>query len=579
MRINLWILYFVLGTSLFFFPRYKDGIIFDSTAVIYYLRQFKSFSSFLEINWNKIWYENKTVANERPLQTKVYRPVQVITAAAKGLEYLYGNKYLPLIINALLVVISGLFLFLLILQLTRDKWASLGASFLFLFSTSNITGAWVFISGEHNLVVICVCLILLSYLKFKSKRNWFWLLPIYVVGFFGILYKEYVIFPLFVIYGAEILNRKRDLKLLAALLPLLFHCFFPSFYINSIFYQNPRLYSVSPSNQFFIRWEAMNHFVFQIPPLISLLGMWAMFHNNPFLKSKKKLCVFILICWCALFAKSSFPGSILPTIFASAVSLSAFWIHPILAIWSAIGWAPYLLVFYGVEVHMMYAIAPFAAILLWHIHQYLKKGTKNTQKVFYVLLVVAFADQLLNIIAVDRTFSEYSRMANVLSNKIASESTAKKNVLVSSTLMAVDIAYRLEEQHKIILDQLLYTFDAVIGSGNAACYIELNKFRALLDSFSKEKISPLFIDVDLGKNISHFKRFTKQLPYTFTEIEKFESRVTYPYLDPLKALIYNSHLSFMGSPDLIHFYTIQTKPFYRVMDNPITLYRLSDISR
>jgi hypothetical protein len=71
--------------------------------------------------------------------------------------------------------------------------------------------------------------------------------------------------------------------------------------------------------------------------------------------------------------------------------------------------------------------------------------------------------------------------------------------------MAVDIAYRLEEQHKIILDQLLYTFDAVIGSGNAACYIELNKFRALLDSFSKEKISPLFIDVDLGKNISHFK--------------------------------------------------------------------------
>jgi hypothetical protein len=428
--------YLLLGTLFFVAPRLNESPVFDGTSVVMHLenlkneQQLKSYGDFLKVNWNRIWYENRYEGNNRPLQTKMYRPLQVIVASMKAYCF-YIFHYLPnmpLLINAVLMILSGIPLFYLLLRLTQEPWVAAGSVFLYLFSTASITAGWVAISGEHNLVVILISCILLSYLKFKETSHWRWFWLINFLGFIGPLYKEYVVLTVYTVIAAEILSSKRNFKFLIGLTPLVFHCLYTSFFINALFYQNFSIFSSVPKEKFTFRWEAMNHYVFQLPPLLSLLGIIALTRNNFVKAYKKTLFAILFVSWCALFYKSTFPISLLPTLFVGLIILSAFWIHPLLAIWCGIGCAPYLLTFYGVEVHFMYSIAPFAAILLWHIVDYLKnlKTTSPIKPLFYFLLFIVTCDQAVNYYAINRSFYDYYRLTTLLTEKISEESKKLK---------------------------------------------------------------------------------------------------------------------------------------------------------
>ena len=275
-----------------------------------------------------------------------------------------------------------------------------------------------------------------------------------VIIFFAPLYKEYLLLISFTIFFSELISPKRSWRLLLFMLPLLIHSVFPLFIINFLFYKNPAF--SSPLEKYIshiktlninFRLHAFNHLIFTIPPIISLLGIVAIYRNifsKRLLGHKVNLAVilFLSILYTSLFIPpdvSSIPWTnFLSFLLVLCISLSAFQINRILAVWFFIAWLPYLLIYY-VEVHLVYAIGPLAIILLWNIGQFLKCLSNNKKKetlslaplLLIILLCVAFVDQALNPIAAYRTFKATNDAAINISHHLSrNDLEGKQNILI-----------------------------------------------------------------------------------------------------------------------------------------------------
>ena len=372
--------------------------IFDETGVIGYMGQlahaegYRSPSDFFRLHWRDIWYEPEKLTDPvpRPLQS-LYRPLAVCTVAYKTLAcYVLGDHpWLPPLVNIALSALAAGVLYRLGLRLTGNLLVAFGGAFLGLFSVPSIAGTFVSASGEQPLVVLLMGLSLYCYVRFQQGGRWGWAIPIFILSFLGPIYREYSGIAAFVIVAVELVTRRRW-WFIAAMLPLLFHSIYTSFFINLLAYQHVVLLSIMAKTRISdavgqrqFHPEAYNHLLFLVAPVLSLLaiaGLWARVRRAiPASRPEWQallagLALVLAILWLALFvAPGESVGLLtyervkwLPLALAVVMAASAWPVSRLLAIWTAFTFLPYVSAF-NVEIHQLYAVAPLAMCLMVNV--------------------------------------------------------------------------------------------------------------------------------------------------------------------------------------------------------------------
>ena len=595
----IFIFLLIFGIVTNFWLRLPLDPIFDETIKIQFLqRQITQFNvtspdEYFQKFWNEIWYEPPTGIPQRPLQT-IYRPLLVLHILFNVLYFhIFGHvSWIPILINCFLLSATAGSIFLVSQKLTNNRFCSIGAAILTMFSIPALTGTWIVVTGAHCLVSLAMSLALLSYINYKETNSLKWLTPLSFILFLGPLYKEYFTLMPFILLCAEIFSYNRSVRLICFILPFLFHALYPAFLINLIFYHN--LVFRSPLANYYnyiisfsdvqIKWHFTNILIFSIPPLLSLLGALGIYKisennrtENNFQKMKKML-VFVLL-YGSLFvsrydALQPWAGY-LSFSFLILISFFAFRIHFLLAIWFLISWLPYLITYY-VEVHLVHAIGPMTIIFLWYAEKLFRGSIPNKPslrgiQLFSIIVIIAFLDQGLNLIAVQRVFKETAAISkNIAQYMIQNREEKSFNILLSHSLLGKDIGFYFERDVNRPLDMNGFT---VIRDPieTEELYISPMKFLGLLENF-KLKANIYLLDVNFYP--TQMAWFIKSIPYISEVVYLYKTDVVYLYTDILKFFVPSEYLSFPGSPDLRDFARMETHLFYRRLSGEQILYKL-----
>lgn len=579
-----------VGTLAFYLPRAQSGPIFNETGVIRHVKRLvrdtgaQSPIDLIGKQMKTIWYDPSQGPSDRPLEG-LYRPLPMITVLLKtSAFYIFSNQPNgPVLVNALIVGLTGVLIFLTIRRLTAQRAVAIAAALLTLFAVPTITSNWVATAGEHALVPLFMCVELLCYLQFKRSGSWSWAVLLAVVAFVAPLYREYAFITPFIIAAAEVISPRRRLAFLGLLLPLLFHSVYTSFAINLVFYQHFVLRSVfvrtgvHPSD---LRFEALSHFVFTLPPLISALGVlgicsvivaWA--RRQPRGLALLILCAFLCVTLCAAWGTLFISTHSRPVEWAQlaavvAISAAGLYVHRLLALWAVATWLPFLVSFNGVEVYMQYALPPFVAILLYfafHLCRQMYQSTSVTLRTggcaVAGLLVLACADQALNLNACYQEFGASNDSARALAHVVADYSGDRQPVIIAHTLLLDDIQYYMATCEKKSLHLWGYTFVKAVGPDSPAFYGRRDRFMRFVAT-SPPNWAVFLIDAELS-NPTVMSGFISELPVPARMIHWNRTDVSYPFLDPLKHLIPFEYISYPGTPDLGEYANLESGLFHR----------------
>lgn len=594
--LGIFVLLLIAGTAVNFVLRKDLTPIFDETPALLSFeneardKNIETLGGYYRNEWNDIWYNPSQGAPKRPLQY-LYRPLQVLTVTFKILScHIFHNwPAVPVFFNALILSLAAALVFLLGTRLTGDYFSSLGAAAFFLFSLPAITGTWVVLTGEHALVIIVICGLILSYVHYKESYSWKWMVLIVLIGFLGPLYKEYTAVGLFILLAMELTDKKKSWKTIAIVTALIFHAIFPAFLINALFFHNIVFTSTFAEMKvpgkalfFILKFHAINHLFFTIPPLIVLLGLTGAFFSI-YKKNQSKLWVapILLLAYSSLFIPPDNGiqplGHYLSLFLLIFLSLSVFKINRWLALWFIISWIPHLLIFFG-HIHLMYTIPPLSLILLWHIRNMvviINASWTKSLRYFVIsllgfLLLVALTDQLVNVTAAYRTFKAINTSAVSIAENMGHDMPDNTPaVLVSNTLLGHDVEYYLTRNKQKSLKLNGFTFtDAVVWNQE---YAEEDRFKRLIER--ERGRGPIYLlDIDIYS--SSLAQFIDRFNFPVKEVYTYSTDVSYPYVDVLKYLIPAVYQPFPGSPDLIDHFIRSKRLFVGRVSASYKLYRL-----
>ncbi len=550
--------------------------VFDETYMVQDLAEsarhfhISSAIEYVQQYWINIWYEPPQGLPQRPLHV-LYRPLHVLNLIWTILTFRVFND-LPIVLvwlHSSLLGIGAALIYLVGFRLLRDHGIAAGGALLMAFSLPAITGTWSGATGFQGLVVILVCLVLWSYLNFKETRSWRWVIPILLAAVAGPLIKEYISVGLYIIILAELVSARRDWLFLCILVPFVLHSFFPAFFINLVFFRNVVLsslfYKSAYSHTFSFaqfHFEAIPHFIFTVPPMLSLLGVLGLAIGALEGQGKRSVMrlpavFFLLIGYAALFVS---PRSTLAPLAQGLSLIMLVWIslsiwpeNRILAVWTLLSWLPFLIFFGGSEVYFMYAIGPLAMIFLWHIKRLMvwwsSRGpmlpVRYPAALLVLIMLVVFVDQALNPVAAFRMYRDMNRSAETLARRIVEDSGGGAgNVLISAGLVGKDIDYYLASVQRRPLAMAKYTFFGAVTAPEQCTKLE--QFAELVEGQRPARRIYL-LDVDLYRTF--LAEFVEKLDYRIKRIATYSVDVRYPYVDILKYLVPVEYASFPGSPD------------------------------
>lgn|GEM_PF-6589950 len=516
-------------------------------------------------------------------------------------------------------------MFLVTRRYLRTDTASILAVFLFLFSTPVISGAWVVFAGIQAIVPLMICLGLLLYWKVveSTSKKGLYIFGLCVLLLLGPWFREYIsVLSLLIIFLEA--QRTHQPTLLMGIAGVFFlHGLFPTAFIKlfaypqlplvpvfAIGFSGAQLSVIDPSlNNLMdsIRWWVSDNFLTLFSPTFFGLALVAYLTPAIFLGSKLLLKMrikdhphsngqyvlinieivknFILPLIFIIIAAFGYFGFYDQRIFILWLSLGmaflAICYDTFLAWWFLLTFLPFLILFTE-QVHLAYALLPASIIMAatveksWQAVQQLNGRFRFLRYALVLVLALVIADHALNLYGsyeVVRSSNDgILTMADWFKTNVS-----KGSIVISNALHAEDI--RLYSGGHIIT---FWTVTAGIPhpSRSLAKPEELEK----LIEENQGKRNVYFLDMDYNytpeKAAYHSHKYVRDNNVAMEYIGLIHiTKARYPYLDPLKAYIPRSFISFLGAPDLENdFYRGPAQdgtPFLREVYNEYHVYKVT----
>lgn len=484
--------------------------------------------------------------------------------------------------------------------LGRPLWALL-ATLIFITAMPILTGSWILAMGWQWVVSLCIIAGLLCYQNYKADSRRLWLIFIILITVIGSWFREYSGLFVFLALANELLfERKRSLPVIAVLAVSAFHVMFPAFLANILFLGGVSrialtpVYDLGPIGRLShdgqtlfhlssLRWDALYHFVLLFPPLLWLLAAVSVNVTRwPFeqifvlsdsvsarlrsaLTSVRAHRLFgIIFAFSVLIAArgivhDSYALAYVAGTFAAFLLAAAYVlpISPLLVLYGILSFLPFLKIYLH-EVHLAYSVAPFAIILTAMVVPIWDWARARSLRFMHVpvapivggILAVVGIDNLLNVEAsVQAVNAVYHGAAE--RGRWLHDHVPKSAIVVGNFLD--------------LRDTLLYAprhFQPYfsVPAGWEPNHVETGaKFLAMLDEELPH--TPVYLLGSVfprnpGKYSYHHLHYLTPVEYTSPVRHVFETRVLYPYADPLKYFIPANLTSYPGPPDLVDDYHV-----------------------
>ncbi len=475
--------------------------------------------------------------------------------------------------------------------------AALLALFLFVFSTPFITGSWIVFAGIQALVPLIICGGLIVYWRItgNAKHRQIYIISLFLILSLGPWFREFIgILPLLILF-LEIQQHRRATVLVGFTLVFLMHALFPTAVVKLTFFPDLPLHSVfsmgslgdqvsvalsGANDSFFsqirrrIRWEVPRHFLSLFPSfllfmVLIVLVMPAVRILTRLLKGQPDainelkdfkqyglglrsivsfafalgLITTLLVYW---FGNGEY-GILLWL--CAGIAFAGLNRDAFLPWWFTLSFFPFFSVFTE-QVHLAYSVLPASIIIvaaLEDLWRYIRQRAIVLRSIFIVILVWATGDHLLNL------YGSYKVVRTINDGILDAAAWFRSNVpsgslVVTNALHAEDI--RLFSGGHITV---LWTVQAGIPHPNKAVD-EPAKLEALLEE-NQGRRSVYFLDVSFDYTPDKVKYHSHKYVWDQSvAVEKLglvhTTRAHYPYLDPAKAFVSRSYISFLGAPDL-----------------------------
>lgn len=499
-----------------------------------------------------VWYDYGNASGD-------YRPLNSIIAIGM---FLLRNHPLILIFtsSALLGVLASL-IYLLVMEITQKKLISLCSVFFFSFAIPSITMTWIVINKQPLLPLIIV-FGLLCYVRYQKCGRPVWLYLLWATCFIGPLFRELAgVLPLTVLFVA-LAEKKWDRRLLFPLPILLFHGVFPSFLINLLFYGNVVLHSVFSRGYMRVnemsflsslgdfKWRVPPHFVLLLPPVLTILGLCAVvLYLVPRIKTSSSRLQTALYIVGLGFTMTFFlnKSSYIPLILL--VALASFRFGKLLPIWFLVSWLPFLKI-YTVDVHLVTALIPWTVmLLLWieHFFEHIQEhgeipGRSLARLLACGLILIAFLDHSLNLVAVRSTFSAINKGVVEMADWF--NVNTKNEIALVTNFNGISLISSLAPQRV----KSYWTPDSKPGGWPfSRDILGPSELEAMIrENYARQEF---YLLEHLGRRVSH--PYLDNPPCGRIEfVNRFATSNSYPFIDPLKHITKSKYFSFPGPPDL-----------------------------
>lgn len=554
-----------------------------------------------------MWAENITLRDSEAIMSTplnglwldelgAWRYLPVCSTLQVPLVKLFGDSpTVPTIFQAVIWGAITTVVYLLVVELTKNKLTGLLSAILLAFSLPAIRESFSTFQTTA-LVELAIVLGLYGYIRYRNTNQHRWLYLPLACSITGPFIKELAILIPAVILLHIVVESKWDKKFLIPLPFLLFHSIFPStlpnlfvgkFVLNSVFTRGvPQYYSLFNFQRGLpLSLDMPVHLMLFVTPALILLAVVSIVI---LLKRRAKTWKALAIMTSMLtagFASIFFTNirygdsitvlSTVPTILCSAIAIISYKYNRFITIWFVIAWVPFFWLYNATDTGLLAPAIPWAIIVaMWlsklpSIERLIEKGKaffspSEVRRVPQHLLVVGLlalgiTSQLLNPIAVHRTFDVVDSVTKETANQMPED-----GAIITDLIQGMELEYYTDREFELYFVFESHLFPDKYAVPNPDAY---DKFLA--------KHNPIYILASLtlfgGEN-----HWLLTQPGELKELQaKYQAVCRYPVLDPLRCLLPKHYRPTGGPPDRGIEIEISNGLFYQQARVEYALYKLA----
>lgn len=520
----------------------------------------------------------------------------------------------PIAPTALQSIVWGVFalmVYLLVMELTRSRFASLGSALLVSFSLPCIQMVWITLHQTVALVELVIVLGLYGYVKYQNTGRRRWLYLLLGCSFVGPFVRELAIILPMVVIITTIVEKKWDRKLLIPLSPLLLHNIFPST-LPSLFLGKliaipvfargvPEIFSFlslsSWTNLSSLRLDMPIHLTLFVPPILTAFALLSailflreqrVLRAGALQRTDRKGLVLTTIILALGFASLFFTNMkyatpeptllfLLPSLLCLIVAIVTFPSNKLLTVWFAVSCTPFLRIYNAIDVSLIAPAIPWTIIMMvWIAKLPTVKQLSRTSLLHLetrhliqcitvlLLLVVGFASQPLNLLAARSTFNGITSATKEMANWMAAN-IPKNSIIITNLIHGVEFKYYANNT-----PEPYYTF----GHHNPVYALVLpdpSDYNKLVEEQSPYRDIYMVTGLTLTGGRDHW---LINQPNETVELQvELQTVCKYPVLDILRCLLPPNYRPYGGPPDLAPEVQIDTGLFYQEARAEYAIYK------
>ena len=537
--------------------------------------------------------------------THLYRPLDRFAHTAEALLWSH-QPLIPTLIHAIILGAIAVFVYLLVLELTRRRFVALATSVFCSLSIPALQGTWVLLSKQPLLPFFTV-LGLLSYILYLKYRRPMWLVLLCICGLLGPFLRELAIILPVTVIAHMLLERRWNRGLLISLPILLAHALYPSFLPNLILFGRVVLAPVFSRSLIGTSLNTIPSEIWQVfsvsipsipyriatfmPPTIIVVALAFMLFYL-FTQSKQVrnvrlivgivIAVTVLILGFAFFTGSS--AYILAILFYLFIPLVSLRFDKLLPVWFLVSSLPFFIMPL-LDVHLWIASIPWIAMILLWVDQLLRTVTswatsarwtilaRLAYPVIIGILLIGFIDQCLNIIAVNSTFSGIAATENEMGDWFTTNAR-EGSAVITDFRHGFDLDYFTKgEVNNFFIYEPGFGFlkERIITDRTAQEQVVAQHFENTDAYYLMESLT-LASPEEAYSLLKH--RFDPVGEVEFREL--FITNGHYPFLDPLENLAPPVLQQFAGPPDLWQDMLLTKQPFRHEFFSAYYLYQTTE---
>lgn len=537
---------------------------------------------------SSVWYDEPSAFHR-------YLPI-VSLLQIPLLKLFSDNPIVPTAFQAIIWGALAVVIYLLVMELTKNKFASLASALLLAFSLPSIRESFTTLQTTA-LVELVIVLGLYGYVRYRNTNQHRWLYLLLGCCIVGPLIKELAIIIPIVVLLTIIAERKWNKKLLIPLPFLLLHSIFPSTLPNlflgrlvaiSIFTGGvPEHYSLfSLQRLSTLYYDMPVHLILFIPPILTFLVIVSiiiyLINKDRTLRTAGTVGLVLIIGFASIFFTNIQYGdtglafSAIPSMLCATVAIISFKHNKLLSIWFMIAWVPFFWLYNACDTGLIAPAIPWTIITaIWLSKLPLTRQLTEKGKALFslsgirhslqyslilILLVLGFASQPLNLIAVHKTFNGTASVTKEMARQVPEDS-----IVITNLIHGMELKYYEDNEFELYYAYRSHMFDDAYAIHNSTVYDELVKGHNSTDIY-------ILAGLTLKDGENHWLLTQPDKPVELQT--KFQAVCRYPTPDPLKSLLPENYRPFGGPPDLEPEVEISSGLFYQEAYAEYGLYKL-----